>query len=158
MACGILSAQGSNPYPLQAVALPQRESESVTCSVMSDSLRPHGLQPARLLCPWNFPGKNTEVGSHSILQPARLLRPWNSPGKNTGVGSHSLLQGIFPSQESNLGFLYCRQILYHLSHWGSPKQNIFPPNILPGDLLPSAPLTIILEIPFASLVVRSPIS
>ena len=32
------------------------------CSVMSDSLRPHGLQPATLLCPWDFPGKNTRVG------------------------------------------------------------------------------------------------
>ena len=30
---------------------------AVQCSVMSDSLQPHGLQPARLLCPWNFPGK-----------------------------------------------------------------------------------------------------
>ena len=35
-------------------------------------------------------------------------------GKNTGVGSHSLLQGIFPTQGSNLGLLYCRQILYRL--------------------------------------------
>ena len=33
-------------------------------SVVSNSLRPHGLQPTRLLCPWNFPGKNTEVGCH----------------------------------------------------------------------------------------------
>ena len=32
-------------------------------------------------------------------QPARLLCPWNSPGKNTGVGSHSLLQGMFPGIE-----------------------------------------------------------
>ena len=50
------------------------------------------------------------------LQPARLLCPWNSPGKNTGVGCHFLLQGIFQTQELNLGVLYCRQILYHLSH------------------------------------------
>ena len=35
------------------------------------------------------------------LQPARLLHPWNSPGRNTGVGCHSLLQGIFLTQESN---------------------------------------------------------
>ena len=47
------------------------------CSVVSDSLRPHGLQPTRLLC------------------------PWDSPGKNTGVGGHFLLQGIIPTQESN---------------------------------------------------------
>ena len=47
------------------------------CSVMSDFSRPHGLQPARLLCLWNF------------------------PGKNTGVGCHFLLQGIFPTQGLN---------------------------------------------------------
>ena len=37
------------------------------------------------------------------LEPARLLCPWDSPGKNTGVGSLSLLQGIFPAQGLNLG-------------------------------------------------------
>ena len=47
------------------------------------------------------------------LQPARLLCPWDSPGKNTGVGYHSLLQGIFLTQGSNPCLLLCRQILYH---------------------------------------------
>ena len=37
------------------------------------------------------------------LQPTRLLHPWDSPGKNTGVGCHALLQGIFPTQGSNPG-------------------------------------------------------
>ena len=37
-------------------------------SVVSDSLRPYGLKPARLLCPWNFPGKNAGVGCHALLQ------------------------------------------------------------------------------------------
>ena len=37
------------------------------------------------------------------------------------MGCHSLLQGIFPTQGSNLGLLHFRQILYHLSHQGSPK-------------------------------------
>ena len=64
---------------------------------MSDSLQPLGLYPTRLLCPWNF------------------------PGKNTGVGCHFLLQGIFPTQGLNPGLLHCRQMLYHLSHQGSPK-------------------------------------
>ena len=68
-----------------------------TSSVMSNSLKPYGLQPTRLLC------------------------PWNSPGKDTRVGSHSLLQGIFPTQGSNLGLLHCRQILNHLSYLGSPN-------------------------------------
>ena len=54
--------------------------------------------------------------------PNRLLCPWNSPGKNTGVGCHFLSQGIFPAQGKNpclLCLLYCRQILYPLSHWGN---------------------------------------
>ena len=65
-------------------------------SVVSYSLRFHGLKPARLLC------------------------PWNSPGRNTGVGCCSLLQGSFLTQELNLGLPHCRQILYHLSHRGNP--------------------------------------
>ena len=43
--------------------------------------------------------------------PTRLLCPWNFPGKNTGVGCHFLLQGIFPTQGSNPGLLYFRQTL-----------------------------------------------
>ena len=66
--------------------------ESVNRSVLSDSLQPHGLQPARLLC------------------------PSNPPGKNTGVGCHSLLQRIFLTKGLNPDLLRCRQILYHLSH------------------------------------------
>ena len=46
----------------------------------------------------------------------------NSLGQNTGVGSLSLLQEIFATQESNPGFLHCRQILNQLSHKGSPKE------------------------------------
>ena len=37
-------------------------------SVVSDSWRPHGLQPTRLLCPWDFPGKSARVGCHCLLQ------------------------------------------------------------------------------------------
>ena len=56
------------------------------------------------------------------LQPAWLLCPWNSPGKNIGMGSHSFLQGIFPTQGSNQGHLHCRQILYLLNHQGGPHE------------------------------------
>ena len=41
---------------------------------------------------------------------------WNSLAQNTGVGSLSLLQRIFPTQESNLGLLHCKWILYQLSY------------------------------------------
>ena len=58
----------------------------------------------------------------SVRQPTRFLCPWNSPGKNTGGGNHSLLQGIFPTQESNLGLQHFRQILCHLSHQVSSAQ------------------------------------
>ena len=68
------------------------ETECVSCSVVSDSLQPHGL--------W----------------PTKFLRPWDHPGKNTGVNSHSLLRGIFPTLGLNLGLPHCRQILYCLNH------------------------------------------
>ena len=54
------------------------------------------------------------------LYPARLLCPWNFPGKNTGVDCHSLLQEIFLTQGSNPGLLHYRQTLYLLSFQGSP--------------------------------------
>ena len=56
------------------------------------------------------------------LQGASL--PSEPPGKPeiTKVGSLSLLQGIFLTQESNCGLLYCRQILYRLSCQGSPSR------------------------------------
>ena len=44
----------------------------------------------------------------------------DSPGKNTGVGCHVLLQGIFLTQGSNPGLPHCREILYQLTHQGSP--------------------------------------
>ena len=44
------------------------------CSVESNSLRPHGLQPARLLSPWSFPGKNTGAGCHFLLQGIFLIQ------------------------------------------------------------------------------------
>ena len=47
--------------------------------------------------------------------------PWNSPGPNTGVGSRFLFQEIFPSQVLSPGLPDCRQILYQLSHQGSPR-------------------------------------
>ena len=49
---------------------PMHESEKWkwSRSVVSDSLRPHGLQPTRLLCPWDFPGKSTGVGCHCLLR------------------------------------------------------------------------------------------
>ena len=50
-----------------------------------------------------------------------LYSPRNSPGQNTRKGSLSLLQGIFPTQGLNPGLLHCRQILYQLSHKGSPR-------------------------------------
>jgi len=40
---------------------------------MSDSSRPHGLQPTRLLCPWDFPGRSTGVGCHCLLRMVVLV-------------------------------------------------------------------------------------
>ena len=63
-------------------------SASVSYSVVSDYLRLHGPQPAR------------------------LLYPWHSPDKKTGVGYHSLLRGIFLAQGSNLGLVHCKGFFF----------------------------------------------
>ena len=55
------------------------------------------------------------------LEPTRLLSPWDFPGKNTEVGCHSVLQGIFPTQGWNLHLLYYRQVLYHWVTWEAPN-------------------------------------
>ena len=72
-----------------------------TChSVVSDSSRPQGLLPTRLLC------------------------PWNCSGKTIGVGCHSLLQGIFLTQRLNLSLLHSSALhadFLLLSHRGSPE-------------------------------------
>ena len=60
-------------------------------------LRPQGLQPSRLLCAWDF------------------------PGKNTGVGSHFLLQGTFLSHGLNLRLLHRLADALPLSHQESPS-------------------------------------
>ena len=52
------------------------ETKSVSRSVTFDSSRPHGLWPARFLCPWNSPGKNTGVGCHFLLQGSSGPRDW----------------------------------------------------------------------------------
>ena len=104
-------ALGDHGLPLLSI-LPPEKSESSTlwstihlyacmlcCSVMSDSF----------VAPWT-------VACQAPL--------WNFPGKNTGVGCHFLLQGIFPTHGLNLGLLQCRQILFCLSHQGSPDHRI----------------------------------
>ena len=82
---------------------------SESLSVVSDSLWPHGL--------YNYT-------VHGILQ-AKILEwvavPFSTPDQNTGVGSCCLLQGIFQTQGLNPGLPHCRQILYQLSHQGSPE-------------------------------------
>ena len=54
---------------------PMHESEKWkgSCSVMSDYSRPHGLQPTRHPCPWDFPGKSSGVGCHCLLQWWQLI-------------------------------------------------------------------------------------
>ena len=82
------------PSEFYLLILSWKTNVSFSCSEVSESLQPHGLQPAGLLC------------------------PWDSPGKNTGVGCHFLHQGIFLTQGSNPGLLHTRQTLYHMSFQG----------------------------------------
>ena len=102
----------------------QYKSESINHSAVSNSMQLHGLQATRLLC------------------------PWNSPGKNSGMGSHSLFQGIFPTQGSNPGLLHCRQILYRLSR---QESLVFVTNLLhilaPPSPLQSSPLELAERLP-----------
>ena len=58
----------------------------------------------------------------------------DSLGKNTGVGCHTLLQGIFPTQGLNPGLPHCRQILYCLSHQGSPTKVYVSPKEREGKV------------------------
>ena len=71
----------------------------------------------------NLVSNKIYTGSLSVM--SHPLRPheefMDSPGQSTGVGSLSLLPGIFPTQRSNPGLLHYRQVLYQLSHIGSPK-------------------------------------
>ena len=61
---GSMPGQGTNVLHAACVCV----CVCVRHSVVFDSLRPHGLQPTRLLCPRNSQGKNTGVGSHSLFQ------------------------------------------------------------------------------------------
>ena len=78
---------------------------------------------------------------HRGLRPARLLCPWNSPGKNTEVGCYFLLQGIFPNQGSDPSLCIQRQILYHWAIWEAlwsryrGRKQLFPRDF-PGVLWP----------------------
>ena len=112
---------------------------------MSNSLRPHGLQLARLLCPWGFsrpeywsglpcpppgdlPDPGIEPRSPALQADSLLTEPPGKP-ENTGVDSLICLKGIFPTQESNCSPLHCRQILYQLSYQGSPSTSLMFTNI-----------------------------
>ena len=70
---GILQVEHWSGLPFPS---PMHESEKWkwSCSILSDSLWPHGLQPTRLLHPWDFPGKSTGVGCYCLL-----LRPQRRP-------------------------------------------------------------------------------
>ena len=88
-------------------------------SVMSNSLRLHALQPTRLLFPWDY------------------------RDKNSGVNCHFLLQGVFLTQGLNPGLLHCRQILYCMSHQGSPSSHMGVLNIyFPINLVTQSCLTL----------------
>ena len=104
------------------------------------TLQSYEPQSPRLLCSWGFsrqeywsglpcpppvdlPNPGIEPRSPSLQADSLPSKP---PGKSTnaGVGCHSLLQGIFLTQGLNPSLPHCRQILYHLSHQGSPLTNL----------------------------------
>ena len=110
-------------------------------SVVSNSLQPHGLQPPRLLCPQDFPGKNTGVCSHYLLQgdlpnpgiapvtPSLGFFTTESPGKSTDIFTKSQ----FPSMRASLttrapfkGMISHNYFMLHFLTFKSSEKLYFP--------------------------------
>ena len=109
----------------------------LSLSVVSSSLRPHGLWPTRLLCPWglsrqeywsglpcpplgDLPNPGIELRSPTLQADFLLPEPPRKP-KNAGVGNQSLFQGNFLNKESNWGLWHCGRILNQLNSLRSPN-------------------------------------
>ena len=99
-------------------------------SVVSDSLWPHGLQSARLLCPWDSPGKNTAVGCHFFLQESLgclMGKQWNfffnllSPNPDFHETPRRIALGR--TENPLLGGLWSRLALRGLTWWLNGKQS-----------------------------------
>ena len=93
------------------------------CNPM-DFTRPEFQNGQPFPSPADLPNPEIKPWSLTLQVDSLPAEPPTQP-KNTGVGSLSLLQQIFLIQESNWGFLHCRQILYQLSYQGSPQFNLF---------------------------------
>ena len=87
-------------------------------SVMFNSLWPHGLQPTRLLCPYNFSGKNTGVGCHFFLWGIFLIQGLNShPLQLLHWQVYSFLLFLICFNLILFYFFFGRCILYHCATW-----------------------------------------
>ena len=88
---------------------PSATSRLHSVSKSSDSLRPQRLQPARLLCPWYFPGKNTGGGCHFLFQGIEPLSPaLESRFRSPEPPRKPLFKGILPS------FPYCIFLFFYI--------------------------------------------
>ena len=116
----LVSFRGSPPYWFLKHRLPSEGLFSLFCRVLVNPRLLEDKATVRDLSLPYCEGESRSVMSDS-LRPHGLYSPWSSPGQNTGVGSLSLLQGIFPTQGLNPGLLHCGQILYCLSHKRSPR-------------------------------------
>ena len=115
---------------------PMHESEKWkwSRSVVSNSLRPHGLQPTRLLRPWEFPGKSTGVGCHCLLRELTLTRPnFNSLFPkwpfldNLSKLIHTLLPCHFPSYSALLFFIaHTTTQIYRICYWPNTSLSLPP--------------------------------
>ena len=92
----------------------------ITISVMSKSSRPHGLQPTRLLCPWDFPGKSTRDGGAYWAAVYGVTQSWTP------------LKQLSSSSSSNSITIYFQNIFI------TPKRNSIPVEKLLGPP-PSSP-------------------
>ena len=104
------------PSPMQ-----ENEKWKWSRSVVSDPQRPHGLQPTRLLCPWEFPGKSTGVGCHCLLRKQTLLcdkkREWER------TKSYDEIRSQMSAKASHSSFVRhmnsCESVLKAVTTWGS---------------------------------------
>ena len=128
----------------------KKKRKSVNCSVMSNSLRSHGLEPTSLLCPWSSPGKKTGVGCHFLLQgdlPDPGIKPVSLMSPALQVHSLPLshqrspirvfvFSGYMPRSEIAGSYSYCICSLKKVQYCFTQclHQFTFPPIVWEGPL------------------------
>ena len=100
------------------------ESESVSCSVVSDFFQSQGLWPTRLLCLWNSPSKDTEVGCHFLLQGIFSTQGLIEPESPTLQADSLPSEPPGKPQSRKEGLIQCgwsQKIWIHFNRWAPTR-------------------------------------